>query len=272
MHTHAFTYHRPRTLQEAIALHRASDNGSYVSGGHTLIPTMKNRLASPEALIDLRSVPDLHGIVVRDGRLVIGAATTHHAVSDSEVVRTAIPALAGLAGSIADVQVRHMGTIGGSIANNDPAADHPCAVLSLAASVETDRRTIAAEDFFVGLFTTALEPGEIVTRISFPLPSGAGYAKVCSQASRYAMAAAFVTVADSGVRVAVTGAGKDGVFRWTAAEDVLSQRFAPHSLAGLRPDEDAMLTDMHGAADYRSHLVGAVTRLAVESMGGACIL
>ncbi|WP_236637939.1 FAD binding domain-containing protein [Mangrovicoccus ximenensis] len=225
MYMYDFTYRRPATLAEAAALFAGADSPAFLSGGHTLLPTMKNRLAMPDLLIDLRAIPELAGIRHQGGRLEIGAASTHEAVAASPEVRAAIPALAALAGSIADPQVRRVGTIGGSVANNDPAADYPAALLGLGAEIVTDRRSVPADDFFEGLFTTALEDGEIVLRISVPVPEAAGYAKLCSQASRYAVAGVFASRTGRDVRVAVTGAGSDGVFRWAEAEAALSLRW-----------------------------------------------
>lgn len=209
-----FTYHAPDTLAEARAAFDAADDAAYLSGGHTLLPAMKSRLAEPSDLISLANLAELRGIE-RDGdRLIIGAAETHATVAASPLVRDTIPALASLVGSIGDVQVRHRGTIGGSVANNDPAADYPSAVLALDAEIITSERTIAAGDFFVGMYATDLEPGEILTRVSFRLPESAGYAKMRNPASRYALAATFVARLPDGIRAAITGAGNDGVFRW----------------------------------------------------------
>lgn len=271
MYTNPFTYRRPKTLEEAVSLFESAEDAAFVSGGHTLIPAMKSRLAAPEVLIDVRAIPDLHGIVRDGNRLIIGAATTHFSVSTAGEIQSEIPALAHLAGSIADIQVRHMGTIGGSLANNDPAADYPSAILSLNAAIITDRGVYDADSFFDGLFTTALERGEIITRVSIPIPECAGYAKFRSQASRYAMAGSFVSKVGESVRVAVTGAGNDGVFRWTQAEDALAADFSVAALEGMQPEADDMIDDMHGAADYRAHLVGAVTRHAVDNVGGIYI-
>ena len=269
---HAATYHRPTTLSQAQALHLASADAAYLSGGHTLLPTMKLRLAAPDDLIDLRAIPDLHGIRQQGAHLIIGAATCHADVAASDIVRDAIPALAGLAGSIGDRQVRHVGTIGGSVANNDPAADYPAAVLGLGAEIRTDRRTIAADDYFAGLYTTTLEPGEIIQEIAFPTDRQAGYAKLRNPASRYALAAAMVSQGrDGGVRVAITGAGADGVFRWAQAEAALSTCFDVHSLSDLRPDPETLMSDMHASAAYRADLVAAMTRRAVAALGGVRI-
>lgn len=270
---YATTYHRPKTIAEAVALYEGSEDASYLSGGHTLIPALKNRLAAPQHLIDVRAIPELSGIAVTADRVVIGAATRHAAVAACEDVKAAIPALCGLAGSIGDVQVRHMGTIGGSTANNDPAADYPAAVLSLDAIVHTDRREIPADEYFQGLYTTALEPGEILVRVEFKIPDIAGYAKFRNPASRYSMAAAFVSRhRDGHVRVAITGAGNEGVFRWTEAEELLTENFSAEALEGLTIDPSGMMGDMHAPADYRAHLVAVMTRRAVQNLGGTHIL
>jgi aerobic carbon-monoxide dehydrogenase medium subunit len=272
MYSYPTTYHRARTLSQARGLYSELDQPSYLAGGHTLLPAMKNRLSAPSDLIDLRGIDELRGIALDGDRLVIGAATCHADVAASATVAQAIPALARLAGSIGDVQVRNMGTIGGSVANNDPAADYPSAVLSLDAAIVTDRRELAAEEFFDGLYATVLEPGEIVLRFVFPLPKSAGYAKMRNPASRYALCASFVTCAtDGSVRVAITGAGSGGVFRWTEAEAALGATFTPEAVAGLEPDASDMLGDMHGSAEYRASLVRVMTMRAVASQGGAAI-
>lgn len=262
-----FNYHQPGNLEEAQRLFHDSHDAAYLAGGHTLLPTMKNRLAAPSDLIDLRTIPDLRGISCNEDRLIIGAAETHYDVSSSAVVLKAIPALAALVGSIGDVQVRHCGTIGGSLANNDPAADYPSAVLGLGAEIFTSKRCFSADTFFDGLYATALEEGEIILRISFPVPGTASYAKIRNPASRYPIAATFVSQTEGRFRVAVTGAGNDGVFRWTDAEDVLNNGGGPDSLIDLYPDEDLMLDDLHAGQDYRAHLVGVLTRRAVNAPG-----
>lgn len=269
MYPYPFRYFRPATTEEALALYSEHEDASYLSGGHTLIPAMKNRLAAPSAVIDLRAIPDLHGISAGDGTIVIGAATPHARVATSSLVREAIPSLALLAGSIADPQVRNVGTIGGSLANNDPAADYPSAVLGLGATVVTSSSRIPADEFFNGLFATSLAPGEIIMRVEFAVPEICGYAKICSQASRYAMAGSFVSRRAQEVRVAITGSGNDGVFRWTEAEHVLATNFSPDAIADLLPDTGAMMSDMHGDAIYRAHLVATVTRLALRNLGAA---
>lgn len=261
-------YIRAQSLDEARAQFAAHEDAAYLSGGHTLLPTMKNRLAAPRALIDVRAIPELRGIEIGTDALAIGAATQHAEVAASDAVQRAIPALAGLAGSIGDVQVRHMGTIGGSLANNDPAADYPAAALGLGATIQTDRREIVADAFFKGLFETALAPGEIILRIAFAAPAAAGYAKLRNPASRYAIAASFVARApDGAVRVAVTGAGQDGVFRWRAAEERLTESFAPEAIKTLSPDPRTMLSDTHASAPYRAHLVSSLTARAAAGLG-----
>lgn len=272
MYMYETKYHRPKTLAEAVELFSSLDESTYLSGGHTLIPAMKGRLAAPANLIDVRRIPELSGIKVEADRIIIGSATTHATVASSEEIANAIPALSALAGSIADVQVRHVGTIGGSTANNDPAADYPSAVLSLDATVHTDRRAIPSDEYFAGLYTTALEEGEILTRLEFKIPMVAGYAKFRNPASRYALAAAFVSKhRDCSVRVAITGAGNSGVFRWTEAEEALMEDLVPEAVQGLMPDPADMMSDMHASAEYRAHLVAVMTRRAVENLGGALI-
>ena len=266
------TYHRPATVAEAAKLFASLAEPAYLSGGHTLIPAIKQRLAAPSDLIDLSRLKEMRGIDLKDGILAIGAATTHAEVAVSRVVAEAIPALAGLAGSIGDPMVRHRGMIGGSIANNDPAADYPAAALALAATIETDRRTIAADDFFVGLLETALAPGEIVTRIKFTVPMTAGYAKFRNPASRYAMAAAFVArYAGGEVRVAITGTGANGVFRASAFEAALSATFAATAITKLSFDPGEMLADIHGSAEYRANLAKVMIGRAVVAQGRAAI-
>ncbi|ESR26158.1 FAD binding domain-containing protein [Lutibaculum baratangense] len=264
-------YRRPADLAEAASLFEAAEDPAYISGGHTLLPTLKGRLAAPDALIDLRRLPELKGIRREGDRLVVGAGEVHRDVAASPDVREALPALAGLAGSIGDVHVRNHGTIGGSVANNDPAADYPAAVLGLGAVVRTNRREIAADDYFQGLFTTALEEGEIVVALSFPTGAECGYAKFRNPASRYAMAAVFVARFADAVRVAVTGAGNDGVFRWTAAEKALATSFSPEALADLSVAEADMIDDLHGSAEYRRHLVSVIAERAVANMGRAVV-
>ena len=264
---YALAYHRPRSLTEAKAMFVDGLDATFLSGGHTLLPTLKQRLAAPTDLVDLTYIPEMKGIV-RDGEVLrIGAASTHSEVFESNVVRSAIPVLAKLAGSIADRHVRHRGTIGGSTANNDPAADYPSAVLALNATVVTDRREIAADDFFLGLFETAREPGEILTRIDFPVPKLAAYAKFKSPASRYSIAGVFVARTGGNVRVGVTGAGASGVFRATAFEEALERDFRPEALDGVSLDPNGMLSDLNGTGEYRAHLAQVLCRRAVAHPG-----
>ena len=228
---------------------------------------MKQRLAAPSDVIDLSRLPELKGIAVAGGVVTIGAATTHAEVATSEAVRKAIPALAKLAGLIGDPAVRHKGTIGGSLANNDPAADYPAAVLALGATIHTDKRAIPAEAFFTGLFTTALESGELITKVAFPVPAKAAYEKFDNPASRYAMTGVFVaTPGTGGVRVAVTGAGAKGVFRATALEQALTGKFAADAIEGLAIDPSGLLSDIHGSAAYRANLVKVLAQRAVAAL------
>jgi len=260
---YAFDLIRPRTLAEAVAA-LAEEGAQPVSGGQTLIPTLKARLAQPERLVSLWNIPELRGICEDDGgRLCIGAATTHAAVAAGAADR--FPALASLAAGIGDPAVRSRGTIGGSVANNDPAACYPAAVLATGATVITDRRHIAADDWFQGMFATALEEREIVTEVRFPVPARAAYAKFVQPASRFAMVGVFVAQFADGVRVAVTGAAEDGVFRWTDAEDRLSDRFDAAALEGMAPPAEGMIGDIHATPAYRAHLVGVMTRRAVAA-------
>lgn len=258
-------YHRPDRLADALAIFQQREDASYLSGGHTLLPTMKLGLARPSDLIDLGAIPALRGIEANDRRVSIGATTCHADVGNSPLVGRHIPALAGLAGSIGDRHVRHRGTIGGSVANNDPAADYPAAVLGLGATVVTNRREIVADDFFVSLYETALEPGEIITRIDFPVPLAAAYAKFRSPASRFAITAVLVARTEQGVRVAVTGAGASGVFRARELEAALTADFRPEALAGLRIDPSTLLGDLNGTPEYRANLVLVMARRALEN-------
>jgi carbon-monoxide dehydrogenase medium subunit len=262
-------YRRPETLDGALRFHAEAEDAAYLSGGHTLLPTLKQRLARPSDLIDLTRISELHGIKLQGRVLSIGAATTHADVASSAVVRGAVPALAGLAGSIGDRHVRNRGTIGGSVANNDPAADYPAAVLGLGATVITDRRRIAADNFFVSLYETALEPGEILTRIDFPVPDVAGYAKFRSPASRYAIAGVFISRSNSSPRVAVTGAGSMGVFRLRDLESALTVDFQPGAVAECTIDVGMMLDDLSGSPEYRANLVRVMGRRALDHLGEA---
>jgi len=265
---YAFTFHRPQTLRQAASLLAKNEEAKLLAGGHTLLPTMKLRLAGPPQLVDLSLVDGLSGIELKGRSLTIGAMTRHNDVNTSPVVAQAIPALAKLAGMIGDPAVRHMGTIGGSIANNDPNADYPAACLGLGATIITNKRRIKADDFFTGMFSTALEPAEIITKVSFPIPKRAAYQKFKNQASRFALVGVFVSKRGSDIRVAVTGAGANGVFRVPSFEEALKKRFSPKSLEGMSIPADGMNSDIHGSAEYRAHLVGVLARRAVaEAIG-----
>ncbi|HEX3442633.1 MAG TPA: xanthine dehydrogenase family protein subunit M [Pseudolabrys sp.] len=266
---HSLRYQRPARIEDALKMFGDDSDAAYVSGGHTLLPTMKQGLARPTTLVDLTAIPALRHIDLDHGHISIGAATCHADVAASAIVRENIPALAGLAGSIGDRHVRNRGTIGGSVANNDPAADYPAAVLGLGATVVTDRREIPADDFFVALYETALEPGEIITQISFPIAQIAGYAKFRSAASRYSVAAVFISRGPQGVRVAVTGAGARGVFRAHDMEKALAEDFRAEALAHVRIDPATLLDDLNGTPDYRAHLVQVMARRAMENLGSA---
>jgi carbon-monoxide dehydrogenase medium subunit len=260
-------YHKPKTLEEARELFTGSESASFLSGGHTLLPAMKLRLASATDLIDLGGVSEMRGITGDRQLLSIGASTLHDEVGTSPIVRDLIPALAGCAGSIGDRHVRHRGTICGSVANNDPAADYPASLLALAATVVTDRRHILAEEFFTGLYETALQPGEIVLRVEFPVPSLASYAKFRSNASRYSVVGVFVARMASGVRVAVTGAGSSGVFRVGPFEAALNADYSPHALDNCEVDPSTLMEDANGTPQYRANLIKVMARRAVENPG-----
>lgn len=259
-------YHRASSIDEALKLMGSSTEGKYLSGGMTLIPTMKQRLAAPSDLIDLRHIAEMKGITV-DGRTVtIGAASTHEEVATSDRVKAVCPALCALASHIGDPHVRHMGTIGGSVANNDPAADYPAAILALDAMVVTDRREIKAGDFFTGLFETALDGGEIIIAIRFEAPEKASYQKFANPASRYAMTGVFVARRDNGdVRVAVTGAGSDGVFRHAGLESALAGNWSPDAVINVAVDPSDLLSDLHATAPYRANLIKVMARRAVAA-------
>ena len=261
---YAFDYTRASSLKEAAKL-GTNEDAKYLAGGHTLLPTMKQRLASPGQIIDLGGLAELRGIERSPRGVTIGAMTTYAEVVDSADVREAIPALAEMTSLVGDPAVRHRGTIGGSIANNDPAADYPAACLALSATIQTNQRKIAAEDYFQGLFTTALQEGEIITKVSFQIPQKAGYMKFRNPASRYALVGVFVAKRADGPRVAVTGAGADGVFRWTEAEEALKKRFASSSLEGLKHPTEGLNSDIHADAAYRAHLIGVMARRAVDA-------
>jgi carbon-monoxide dehydrogenase medium subunit len=260
-----FDYHQPASVADAVALRAGSADGTYLAGGMTLIPTLKQRLASPSDLIDLAAVAGLGGIEVGSGRVVVGAMTRHAEVAASAAVKQAIPALAYLAGQIGDPQVRNRGTLGGSVANSDPSADYPAAVIALGATIETDRRRIAADDYFQDLFQTALEPGELIRSIAFPVPRRAAYRKFPNPASRYAVVGVFVAQFDAGVRVGVTGAGPCA-YRATTIEQALARRLTPEAVDEAAIDHDRFNSDLHASAEYRGNLVRVMARRAVEDL------
>jgi len=262
-----FSYHRPSSVRQAANLLSKIQDAKLLAGGQTLIPTMKQRLASPANLIDLSLVEELVGIELKGRSLDIGAMTRHADVANSAEVQANLPALGALAGKIGDPHVRHLGTIGGSLANNDPNADYPAAVLGTGATIVTNKRKIAADEFFTGLFETALGAEEIITRVSFPLVKKAAYVKFPNPASRYALVGVFVAKRGSDVRVAVTGAGASGVFRIKAFEEALEKRFGAKSLDGLTVPAEGLSSDIHGSAEYRAHLIGVLARRAVVAAG-----
>jgi carbon-monoxide dehydrogenase medium subunit len=264
---YTFTYHRASGLRQATNMLGKFEEPKLLAGGQSLLPVMKQRLASPANIIDLNRIEGLDGIELKGRNLVIGAMTRHADVANSAVVKEAIPALAALAHVIGDPAVRHRGTLGGSVANNDPNADYPAACLGLGATIVTTKRKIVADDFFKGMFETALEADEIITRVSFPVPKKAAYQKFKNQASRFALVGVFVAKRPSEIRVAVTGAGASGVFRVGEFEAALKKRFSPKSLEGLTIPDDGLSSDIHGSAEYRAHLVGVLARRAVAAAG-----
>ncbi len=262
-----FAYHRPDSVAAAAAQLAADSDAKALAGGQTLLPTMKQRLAAPSAIVDLGKIAGLAGISREGEAIVIGAMTRHADVATNAAVHQAIPALAELAEGIGDPQVRNKGTIGGSLANNDPAADYPAAVLALNATIVTNKREIAADAFFKGLFETALEPGELIVKVRFPIPQKAAYQKFPNPASRYALVGVFVAKTSGGVRVAVTGAGANGVFRANAIEAALASNFSPSALAGLTIPASGLNSDIHADAAYRAHLIGVLAKRAVAAAG-----
>ncbi|MEP2782877.1 MAG: xanthine dehydrogenase family protein subunit M [Pseudoruegeria sp.] len=257
-----FEFTKPSTVQEAVDALQ-DDEAQALGGGQTLLPTMKQRLASPDTLVSLSGIPELVGVSIDGDTITIGGATTHAQVAKE--VASAFPALAALAGGIGDPAVRNRGTIGGSLANNDPAACYPAAVLGAGASVVTNQREIDADSYFEGMFETALEDDEIITAVRFPIPASASYQKFLQPASRFALVGVFVSNTSGGARVAVTGASGDGVFRWTEAEAVLAKGYDAAALNGMTIEDDDMIADLHGSAAYRAHLVGVMTRRAVTA-------
>ena len=262
------TYHRPASIDEAAALFAKGKEAKYLAGGHTLLPVMKQRLAAPSDVIDLGKLKDLIGVEASGDALTIKAATTHYDVATSGPARQAIPALAHLASLIGDPAVRYRGTIGGSIANNDPAADYPAALVALGATVKTNKRGISADDFFKGLFATALADGEIITQVTFPIPAKAGYAKFPHPASRFALTGVFVVKTKSGdVRVAATGASSSGVMRVPSIEVALKANWSAGALDSVKISANGLLADIHGSADYRANLIKVMAQRAVTAAG-----
>jgi carbon-monoxide dehydrogenase medium subunit len=259
---YAFAYSRPSSVADAVKVFGDHDDAQWLAGGMTLLPSMKLRLTAPSALIDLNFIESMRGIEASGDRIVVGATTRHAEVNASPEIRRAIPALSLLAGGIGDAQVRNRGTIGGSISNNDPAADYPAAILGLNATIETDRRQISADDFFTGMFRTCLRPGELVTRVSIPVPDSAGYAKFPHPASGYAVSAVLVARFGRAVRVAVTGSAPC-VFRIREAEERLKAHFDPSVADSLNLDPALLNSDLHASADYRAHLTTVMMKRAI---------
>jgi carbon-monoxide dehydrogenase medium subunit len=262
------TYHRASSVDEAASMFANGKEAKYLAGGQTLLPVMKQRLASPSDVIDLAKIKDLVGVVATNNGIEIKAATSHYDVASSDAVKKAIPALAHLASLIGDPAVRYRGTIGGSLANNDPAADYPAAVLALNATIKTNKRTIAADEYFKGLFSTALQDGEIITAVSFPVTAKAGYAKFPHPASRFALTGVFVAKTSGGdVRVAATGASQSGVMRVGAIEAALKGNWSAGALDNVKVSADGLLSDIHGSSDYRANLIKVMAQRAVQAAG-----
>jgi aerobic carbon-monoxide dehydrogenase medium subunit len=262
------TYHRASSVDEATTLFAKGKEAKFLAGGHTLLPVMKQRLASPSDVIDIAKIKDLIGIDVSGDTVTIKAATPHYDVAMSEALAKAIPALAHLASVIGDPAVRYRGTIGGSLANNDPAADYPAAVLALGATIKTNKRSISADDYFKGLFATALADGELITAVSFPVPAKAGYAKFPHPASRFALTGVFVAKTKSGdVRAVATGASQNGVMRVAAIEAALKASWSASALDGLTISADGLMSDLHGTSDYRANLIKVMAQRAVTAAG-----
>ena len=271
-------FHKAESAANAASLMGSAEDGKILAGGQTLIPTMKQRLAAPTDLVDISGIDDLRGITVATRKkmgvlkakggetITIGAATTHAEVAGNADLQAACPAVAGLAANIGDPAVRSLGTIGGSIANNDPAADYPAALVALGATITTNTRDISADDFFTGLFSTALNEGEVITSVSFQAPANGGYSKFPNPASRYAMVGVFAAKSiDGNVRVAVTGAGDDGVFRQSDMEAALSSKWSADAVAGISVSADGLMSDIHGDANYRANLIGVMAKRAVAA-------
>jgi carbon-monoxide dehydrogenase medium subunit len=260
-----FKYTRPTSVRQAVNMLAKDGEAKILSGGHSLLPVMKLRLAKPTQLLDIGRIEGLNGIELKGRSIVIGATARHVEVANSQIVKDALPVLAELAGVIGDPAVRHRGTLGGSLANNDPNADYPAAALGLGATIITTKRRIAADDYFKGMFDTALEPDEIITKVSFPLAKKAAYQKFRHPASGFALVGVFVSKRGSDIRVAVTGAGANGVFRVKSFEEALKKRFSPKSIEGMTIPAEGMNSDIHGSAEYRAHLVGVLARRALAA-------
>ena len=261
-----FSYKKANSVEEAVKLLNDNDESKILSGGQTLIPTMKQRLASPELLIDIGDIKDIQFINEESGRVTIGSGTNHFSVATSETINRMIPSLANLAEGIGDPHVRNMGTIGGSISNNDPTADYPAACLSLDANIKTNNRDIDANDFFTGLFETSLDENEIVTSVSFNVPKKSSYMKFPNPASRYAMAGVFISVFENKVNVSVTGASEDGVFRWKEMEETLTSNFSVEEAKKVKLSSEGVMSDIHADSKYRANLVDVMAIRAIESI------
>ncbi|RKK05334.1 xanthine dehydrogenase family protein subunit M [Pseudoroseomonas wenyumeiae] len=261
-----FEYHKPTSVADAVKILAADPDAKPISGGMTLLPALKHRLNRPTALVDLGGIAELRGVKREGDALVIGAMTKHYEVATNPLVTESIPALARMAATIGDTQVRNRGTLGGSLANNDPAADYPAAALALNATFITNSRRIPADEFFLGMFTTALEPGELLVAVSFPIPEKAGYAKLRNPASRYSMAGVFVAKGPAGVRVGVNGAGPCA-FRQADMEVALASNWSAAALEGVKQSSDDLNSDIHGSAEYRAHLVGVMAKRALADAG-----
>ncbi len=257
-----FAYHKPGSVADAVAMLKADPEAKVVSGGMTFIPVLKQRLNKPSAVIDLAGTGNT-GIEEKAGIIIVGGRATHATIAADKAIAAKIPGLSEMASWIGDTQVRHRGTMGGSLANNDPSACYPAAVLAMGATINTDRRAIKADDFFQGMFTTALEPDEIITSIEFPIPEKSAYEKFRNPASRYAIVGVFVAKGPAGTRVAVTGAGQGGVFRHAAMEAALASDFSADAIAGITTPADGLNGDIHASPEYRAHLVGVMAKRAV---------
>ena len=261
-----FLYEKPNTIEEVEKILNENEDSKILAGGQTLIPTMKQRLASPSTLIDISDINELKFINDNGDTITVGATCTHNEVLSSEIIKSKIPSLAALAEGIGDPHVRNMGTIGGSISNNDPTADYPTACLSLKAKIKTNKKEISAEDFFVGLFETALEENEIVISIEFSVPQKASYMKFPNPASRYAMAGVYISVFDDGVNVSVTGASENGVFKWTEMEEALSEELTVEKAKSVNLSSEGVMSDIHADSAYRANLVDVMATRAVENL------